>query len=131
MDGSSVSDAQVAADIWRSSQPNAPTAYLAFLHRNNLPFPVTGIPATAPNLNQIVSICKPSLQVQRYGFEYFQVRCPRCKTMFFVPATEWGMRNLTAIANTHQSLLHGRTVTICDQRLALNKETTWPDSLEA
>lgn len=120
MDGSAVSDAQVAADIWQAAQPHAPSSMLAYLDRMNLPFPETGLPAAANGLQDITA---SGWIAQRWGYEYFRYTCPQCNTHVFEPATRLGMVHIeNYIENIHPGT--------CHDRMQLG-ESTWPDSMEA
>lgn len=116
MDGSTVDEAQVAADIWEASKPHAPTKLLAWLYRNNLPFPETREPAVAPGLQDVLAL---GLTVERYGHYYFRFRCPKCRTSVFQPATQLGISDITYFAQVHD----------CAGRAARNAESVFPESL--
>lgn len=113
-------DAQVARKIWRESKPHAPAALLAYLARNDLPFPATGLPAVAPGLKQIIAIC--GWTVERYGYEYLHFRCPACRSSMYEPCTARGMGHARHVARNHQP-------ECCAQRAAMNQESIFPDSL--
>lgn len=115
-------DAQVASIIWAQSQPHAPCALLAYLARNNLPFPFTGRPAVAPGLRNILAFT--GWAVERYGYEYLHFRCPVCRTNIFEPVTGIGMAHAMRAAKRWH-------VSACPVRASWNRETIWPDSLGA
>lgn len=117
----------VARDIWEASKPHAPAALLAYLARENLPFPSTGVPMAAPGLDQIIAIS--GWTVARYGPEYLLFRCPECRTSMYQPASQTGMTHALRVARKHKVPKRGTGPICCDQRAALDQETIWPDSL--
>lgn len=110
----------VAQEIWESSKPHAPAALLAYLARENLPFPSTGVPAEVPGLREFTEAS--GWTAERYGYEYLHFRCPRCKTNIFQPASVLGIAHMRRLERRWHPA-------VCPGRAALDQETIWPDAL--